>query len=98
MNLHHVAMRCGHLPEQFCIGADNTPKETKNATFMSFIIWLLCVLHETDLWMIFACFLIVGHTHDKLDRFFAMLMKALAGRSYLTEEQLWEIVLGAATS
>ena len=48
MNLHHVAMRCGHLPEQFCIGADNTPKETKNATFMSFIIWLLCVLHGTE--------------------------------------------------
>ena len=29
-NLHEVAMHEGHLPEELNIGADNTPKETKN--------------------------------------------------------------------
>ncbi len=28
--LHEVAMRERHLPEEFNIGADNTPKETKH--------------------------------------------------------------------
>ena len=92
LNLHAVATREGHLPEQWCIGADNTPKETKNAIFMSFVIWLLCVLDGTALWMIFLVFLIVGHTHDKLDRFFSRLSVALAGKDFLTEPQMWSII------
>ncbi len=36
-NLHEVAMKEGHLAEEFNIGADNTPKETKN----KFTCWFL---------------------------------------------------------
>ncbi len=62
---------------------------------MAFIIWLLCVLENTLLWMVFLIFLLFGHTHDKLDRFFGRMMGALRGRTYLTEEQMWEIICGA---
>ena len=35
--LWQTAMKEGHLPEEWVIGADNTPKETKNKYF----IWLV---------------------------------------------------------
>jgi hypothetical protein len=66
-NLHTAALRENSLPEHFTIGADNTPKETKNGTMMAFIIWLLCALSETRLWKVSVVFLMVGHTHDSLD-------------------------------
>jgi len=69
-NLHDVAESEGHLPEEFFIGADNTWKETKNQCMFWFLVWLLCVLDGTPLWKISMVFLMVGHTHDALDRFF----------------------------
>ena len=73
LNLHQTAMEEGHLPKHWSIGADNTRKETKNQTTMWMLVWLLCALAETPLWMIDAVFLMVGHTHNKLDRFFSDL-------------------------
>ena len=73
LDLHRVAMEEGHLPKHWSIGADNTRKETKNQTTMWMLIWLLCVLADTPLWMIDVIFLMVGHTHNKLDRFFLVL-------------------------
>ena len=70
LNLHQVAMEEGHLPKRWTIGADNTRKETKNQTTMWMLVWLLCALVDTPLWMIDVIFLLVGHTHNKLDRFF----------------------------
>ena len=69
LNLHQTAMEEGHLPKHWSIGADNTRKETKNQTTMWMLVWLLCALEDTPLWMIDVIFLMVGHTHNKLDRF-----------------------------
>ena len=70
LNLHQTAMEEGHLPKHWSIGADNTRKETTNQTTMWMLVWLLCALEDTPLWMIDVVFLMVGHTHNKLDRFF----------------------------
>lgn len=64
LNLHTAACIEGHLPQVFHIGADNTPKETKNGTTMCFIIWLLCALMDTPLQEVQVHFLMVGHTHN----------------------------------
>ena len=84
LNLHRVAMAEGHLPRQWSICADNTRKETKNQVTMWFIVWLLCALDGTSLWKVDVLFLLVGHTHNKLDRFFSRIAVALAGRDYFT--------------
>jgi len=53
--LHAAACGSGRMPEKLYIGADNTPKETKNTTFVVFLVWLLCCmgrktsLHEVQL-------------------------------------------------
>ena len=70
LNLHQVAMEEGDLPKHWPIGADNTRKETNNQTTMWMLVWLLCALVDTPLWMIDVIFLMVGHTHNKLDRLF----------------------------
>ena len=70
LNLHRVAMEEGHLPTHWSICADNTRKETQNQYTMWFLVWLLCALDSTPLWRIDVLFLLVGHTHNKLDRFF----------------------------
>ncbi len=48
------------------------------------MVWLLCVLDGTVLWKISLFFLMVGHTHNTLDRFFSRVMAAVAGRDYFT--------------
>ena len=37
-------------------------------------------------------FLIAGHTHSKLDRYFGRLKGALHGQSYITREQCMELL------
>ena len=88
-NLTDVAMEEGHLPDEFHIGADNTYKETKNQVCFWFAVWLLCVLQDTNLWVVSFSFLLVGHTHDALDRFFSRLVAAIAGRDFFTVDQLF---------
>jgi len=92
LNLHSAARLEGHLPEEFVINADNTVKETKNQTCLWFIIWLLCVLDGSRLWSALVLFLIVGHTHNRLDRFFGRLSTSLRGLDYFTLAQLRGIV------
>ena len=87
-NLHEVAMLEGHLPEELNIGADNTPKETKNQYTFWFLIWLLCALEDTPLKVITVMFLLVGHTHNKVDRMFSRISVALQGKDYFTVEGL----------
>ena len=65
-NLHEAAMCEGHLPTEYIVGADNKRKETKQYT-MWFFVWLLCALSECPLSTITVVFLLVGHTHNKLD-------------------------------
>ena len=38
-----------HVPEEWAIGADNTPKETNNKYVCWGLIWLLCVMIDTPL-------------------------------------------------
>ena len=94
-NLHDVALAAGRLPKEFIVGADNTVKETKNNCFLHFCIWLLCVLDGCSLWSIVFMSLIAGHTHDALDAFYALLRAALAGQSYMTLADMWQIVITA---
>ena len=63
-NLHTAAVMEGHLPKVLHVGADNRPKETKNSTTMSFLLWLLCVLMDTPLFECQVHFLMAGHTHN----------------------------------
>eukprot|EP00974_Lingulodinium_polyedra_P038264 3667900-Lingulodinium_polyedra.AAC.1 len=55
-NLHDAAMGEGHVPEEFNIGAGNTPKETKNQFTFGFLMWLLCALDDTPLRVISVMF------------------------------------------
>ena len=91
-NFHEVACAEQHLPEELLIGHDNTVKETKNGRTLAWAAWLLCVLSNTCLWSVLFTMLIVGHTHDELDRFFSRLKAALAGRSFYTIPQMLKII------
>ena len=70
LNLHDRVVQEGDIPEEWFINADSTSKENKNNCCIGFIIWLLINLDDTALWSVTLIFLIVGHTHNKLDRFF----------------------------
>ena len=70
-----------HLPKEWVIGADNTAKETKNKFMCWSLMWLLCVLSETKLWSVVLTFLLVGHTHDMVDRLFSRVNVGLRGRN-----------------
>ena len=91
-NLHATALEEQHLPTTLVIAADNTRKETKNQTTMWFLIWLLCALNGTALCQIEVIFLLVGHTHNQLDRFFSRLGAAIAGQDYFTVPGMLEMV------
>ena len=94
LNLWEAAMKEGHLCEEMIINADNTAKETKNNTMMWMLIWLLCVLPaHSPLLSFLLCFLIVGHTHNKVDRMFSRLKVALSGHDFFTPEQLMQTVI-----
>ena len=97
-NLHQVAMREGHLPETFIIGADNTRKETNNQFTCWFLVWLLCVLEGTPLWCIEVVFLLVGHAHNKLDRMCSRIAVSLRGQDYFTVPGMLKIVHDILTS
>ena len=62
-------------------GADNRAKDTNNKFTCWSLMWLLCVLSETVLWSVMLTFLLVGHTHDMVDRIFSRLKVVLRGRN-----------------
>ena len=72
-NFYQRVMSERSVPEEFFIGADNTPKETKNNIMLFFLTWLLVVLEGTPLKSLALLFLLVGHTHNRVDRFFSRL-------------------------
>ena len=81
LNLHEKVISEHRLPAGWVIGADNTAKETNNKWMCWSLMWLLCVLSETKLWSVVLTFLLVGHTHDRIDRLFSRVKVALRGRS-----------------
>ena len=89
--LHRTACKEGKLPSTLFIGADNTPKETKNSTNVSWGIWLLASLRGTALREIQWQYPLVGHTHGGLDRFFSRLICSLRGRSYYTLSEMRDV-------
>lgn len=72
------------MPNCLYVGADNTVKETKNSTVITWAIFILISLRSTTLSAIEFQYPLVGHTHGSLDRFFSRLIVSLRGRSYLT--------------
>ena len=91
LDIHSSAMKEGRLPNKYSMGADNTYKETKNQYFLGFVVWLLCLLFDTNLWCFELFFLLVGHTHGALDRFFSHLATVLIGKTYLTLHDMYKI-------
>lgn len=62
-NIHDVAMREVHSPQEFYVGADSTPKDTTYPYTFWFTMCLLCALDGTPLAVIDEVLLLVGHTH-----------------------------------
>jgi len=94
LNVWETAMKEGHLCEELIIHTDNTAKETKNNIMMHMLIWLLCVLPaETPLKSILLGFLIVGHTHNKVDRMFSRFKVAVSGHDFFTPEEMIKTVM-----
>ena len=89
--LHRTACKEGRLPVTLYIGADNTPKETKNTTNIVWGIWLLSTLRGTSLREIQWEYPLVGHTHGTLDRFFSRLICSLRGRTYYTLSEMSDV-------
>eukprot|EP00438_Fugacium_kawagutii_P012703 Skav222707 [mRNA] locus=scaffold402:633342:633950:- [translate_table: standard] len=89
--LHRTAQKEGRLPGVLHVGADNTPKESKNTTMVSFTIFLLCALKGTNLRAVEYQYPLVGHTHGGLDRFFSRLIVSLRGRTYYTLSDLADV-------
>ena len=48
---------------------------------------------DVPLHSILMIFLLVGHTHDEIDRFFSRLRVAIAGRNYYTVDGLMKLIL-----
>jgi len=71
LNFHEAVLLERRLPEELYLGADNTPKETKNKYGCWWCMWLLCLMlmNNVPLHSICMMFLLVGHTHDDIDRF-----------------------------
>ena len=71
-NFHESVLLEKRVPEELVLGADNTSKETKNKYGTWWCMWLLCLFLVADvpLHSILMVFLLVGHTHDEIDRFF----------------------------
>lgn len=97
-NLAFAARLSGALAERLTISADNTVKETKNNTFLNFIVWLLCCLRSTPLWVVRTVYKIVGHTHDDLDRFYSRVGMSLRGHTYISKQEMQRIVSDTLTS
>ena len=94
LNVWETAIKEGHLCEELIIRTDNTAKETKNNIMMHMLIWLLCVLPaETPLKSILLGFLIVGHTHNKVDRMFSRFKVAVSGHDFFTPEEMIKTVV-----
>ncbi len=53
---------------------------------MWFIMWLLCALSDTPMCCINVVLLLVGHTHNQLDRMFSRISMGLHGKDYFTVE------------
>ena len=72
LNFHEAVLIEKRVPEELYLGAENTYKETKNKYCCWWCMWLLCVLHTHNVRLHSICmlFLLVGHTHDEIDRFF----------------------------
>ena len=80
------------LPRELGLASDNTTKETKNATCYIWALWLLAVLRGGPMELIRFLQLIVGHTHDALDRFYSRLKAAIRGRDFDTLDELADLI------
>ena len=90
--LLNATIDLGSLPARLFIQADNTCKETKTTIVLFAAAWLLANLQGSRLRIIEFVFLMVGHTHDLGDEFFARINKALCGVDILSLPELFEIL------
>ena len=88
--LKNITLALGSLPARLFIQADNTQKETTNTIVLFAAAWLLANLQGSRLRVIEFAFLMVGHTHDLVDEFFALINKALCGVDILSLPELFD--------
>ena len=94
LNLLDVFATEQRMPEELYVGADNTYKETKNQYVLWAFVWFLCLCTKLGLplWKISLVFLMVGHTHDALDRFVSRVFMALRGRNWITPDDMLDLL------
>ena len=71
-------------------------EETKNNFFTWWATWLLSIMEtggKKRMKGILLTNLIVGHTHDKVDRFFSRIRAVLAGVDYYTWQQVRDLLI-----
>ena len=61
--------------------------------FCWWCMWFLCVMRHTVLWGLLLVCLLVGHTHDEIDRLFSRIKVALAGHDYFTVTEMLEKII-----
>ena len=74
----------GRMPDTVFIHADNTPKESKSTIAIFFLIWIFIQLEGGSLTDFHLVFLMVGHTHDLVDAYFAQVSMALKHKDCLS--------------
>ena len=72
LNFHETVLLEKRVSEELYLGADNTPKETKNKYGCWWCMWLISVMliNNVPPHSIWIVSLFMGHTHDDIDRFF----------------------------
>ena len=83
----------GALPRRVFIQADNTPKETNNTVVIWCAAWVLAHLgSHSRLQMFEFGFLVIGHTHDLIDAYFALISRALHPHDALSIPHMFQIL------
>ena len=77
------------LPDELVVQMDNTTKENKNHTVMASLAYLV----KMDFFKkVYANFLIVGHTHNEIDRCFSVISQRIRRQDVFTVEQLMDLM------
>ncbi len=83
------------VPDQICLQSDNTTSWARNQTTMQFLASIVAHLMFT---VALINFLVVGHTHEDIDRLFAFLIASVIRRKafHCPEDLATDIVEGMA--
>ena len=84
----------GPLPPVLYLQLDNTARENKNNLLMAYLHLLV---HARVFKKIRIGFLLVGHTHDRIDQMFSLLSRKLNRNDAPSQPRLEEVIISAQT-